>query len=253
MAAKMLAQGHPVLYYENIEGGHGGAADNEQRAHVQALEMSYLWRQLGWQAMIDPAAASSALPADAQTVLDYWFGAPGSPEHGTLREFWFRKSDATDREIAQRFGALIERALRGELAGWAAQPGSALAQILLLDQFSRNTGRDTPRAFAGDARALRAATAMVGARQDEALPPAQRSFVYLPFEHAEDIAMQDEAVRLFTRLAAAAPEMNEMLAYAHKHRAAVQRFGRFPHRNAILGRQSTAEELVFLREPGSRF
>lgn len=186
-------------------------------------------------------------------MLDFWFGAVGSPEHGSLREFWFRKSEATDREIAQRFGALIECALRGELADWAAQPASALAQILLLDQFTRNTWRDTPRAFAGDARALRAAIAMVGTRQDETLPPAQRSFVYLPFEHAEGIAMQDEAVRLFTRLAAEAPEMNDMLGYAHKHRAVVQRFGRFPHRNAILGRQSTAEELAFLREPGSRF
>ena len=198
-------------------------------------------------------SATGALPADAQAVLDFWFGAAGSPEHGSLREFWFRKSEATDREIAQRFGPLIERALRGELTDWAAQPASALAHILLLDQFTRNTWRDTPRAFAGDARALRAATAMVGARQDEALPPAQRSFVYLPFEHAEGIAMQDEAVRLFTRLAAEAPETRDMLAYAHKHRGVVQRFGRFPHRNAILGRQSTAEELAFLREPGSRF
>ena len=192
-------------------------------------------------------------PADAQAVLDYWFGAPGSPDCGTQRDLWFRKSEATDREIAQRFGPLIERALRGELSDWAVQPDSALAQIVLLDQFTRNTLRDTPRAFAGDARALNAAMAMVGARQDEALRPEQRAFVYLPFEHAEGLGVQDESVRLFTRLAAGAPEMQEALDYAHRHRAIVQRFGRFPHRNAILGRQSTAEEIAFLREPGSSF
>ncbi len=193
------------------------------------------------------------IDADASAVLDFWFGAPGDPERGRLRPMWFQKSDATDREIAERFAPLIERALRGELTGWAAEPRSALAHILLLDQFTRNTLRDTPRAFAGDARALRAATAMVGARQDQVLPPEQRAFVYLPFEHAEGMAMQDEAVRLFTRLAAEAPVMADMLAYAHKHRDVVARFGRFPHRNAILGRQSTAEEATFLREPGSGF
>jgi prolyl oligopeptidase len=244
MAAKMIDQGHAELYHENIEGGHGGAADNAQRAHVQALQLSYLWRRLGRDA---------AVPADAQAVLDHWFGPAGDPEQAAVRKFWFAKDPATDRTIAERFGALIERALRGELAGWAAQPGSALAQILLLDQFTRHVFRDTPRAFAGDARALRAASAMVGARQDEALPPVWRSFVYLPFEHAEGLAMQDEAVRLFTRLAAGAPETAQMLDFAHKHRVVVQRFGRFPHRNAILGRQSTAEEAAFLREPGSRF
>jgi len=193
------------------------------------------------------------IDADAQAVLDFWFAPVGETEHGTLRPMWFQKSEATDRYIAERFAPMIERALRGELVGWAAAPQSALAHILLLDQFTRNTLRDTPRAFAGDARALRAATAMVGARHDEALPPEQRAFVYMPFEHAEGMAMQDEAVRLFTRLAAEAPQMADMLAYAHKHRDVVLRFGRFPHRNEILGRQSTAEELAFLREPGSRF
>ena len=197
--------------------------------------------------------ASSPLDPDAAAVLDYWFAAPGSPEDGTFRELWFRKSDATDREIGARFGALIERALRGELAEWDTHADSALAQILLLDQFTRNALRDTPRAFAGDARALAAASAMVGRRLDEALPPVRRSFVYMPFEHAETIAAQDEAVRLFTRLAAAAPELEHMLGYAQRHREVIRRFGRFPHRNAILGRRDTAEEAAFLQEPGSRF
>ena len=240
MAARMRDAGHPVLYYENIEGGHGGAADNDQRAHVLALEMAYFWRQLGDH-------------AEAREVLDYWFGAAGSPERGTIRELWFKKSEATDREIATRFGALVERALRGELAGWAETPSGALAQIILLDQFTRNIHRDTARAFAGDPRALRAATAMVGARQDLALPPEQRGFVYLPFEHAEDLAMQDEALRLFARLAEVAPQMADSSDYARRHRDVILRFGRFPHRNAALGRQSTADESSFLREPGSRF
>ena len=190
---------------------------------------------------------------NAQAVLDFWFAAQGEPEHGAVRELWFRKSEATDRQIAERFGPLIEQALRGELEAWAADPHSALAQIVLLDQFTRNTFRDTPRAFAGDKRALAAAMAMVGSRQDEKLLPVQRVFVYLPFEHAEGIVMQEEALRLFTRLVAEAPGLQNMLDYAQRHHDVVQRFGRFPHRNEILGRQSTAEEVEFLRQPGSRF
>jgi len=196
---------------------------------------------------------TGALPAEARAVLEYWFGAPGAPEHGTQRTLWFDKDDAVDREIAQRFGALIEQALRGELDAWAARPAGALAQIIVLDQFTRNAFRDTPRAFAGDARALAAARALVEAQLDAALTPTERSFVYLPFEHAETLAMQDEAVRLFTRLVAVAPELQSGLDYALRHRAIIARFGRFPHRNAVLGRLSTAEELAFLREPGSRF
>ncbi len=189
----------------------------------------------------------------ARAVLDFWFGAEGSAEHGTVRDLWFRKSDETDRQIGESFGPLIEQALRGELEAWAAESNGALAQIVLLDQFTRNSFRDTPRAFAGDKRALASAMAMVGSRQDEKLLPVQRVFVYLPFEHAEGIVMQEEALRLFTRLAADAPELQTMLDYAQRHHDVVQRFGRFPHRNVILGRQSTAEELEFLQQPGSRF
>ena len=189
----------------------------------------------------------------AQAVLDFWFAAQGEPEHGGVRDLWFRKSDETDRQISDRFGPLIEQALRGELEAWAAEPQGALAQIVLLDQFTRNTFRDTPRAFAGDKRALAAAMAMVGSRHDEKLLPVQRVFAYLPFEHAEGMVMQEEALRLFTRLVAGAPELQNMLDYAQRHHDVVQRFGRFPHRNAILGRQSTTDELEFLNQPGSRF
>ncbi len=203
-----------------------------------------------------PAAGSDenqSLPDEARCVLDFWFGAPGSEGAGTLRAEWWRKDAAFDDGIRRRFGTSIERALRGELADWERDPHAALAQVLLLDQFTRNAFRDTPRAFAGDPRALAAASRMVGLRQDEELPTFMRGFVYLPYEHAEGLAMQDEAIRLLTRLAAADPARQSMLDYACKHRAIIERFGRFPHRNAILGRLSTAEEIEFLRQPGSRF
>ena len=196
---------------------------------------------------------TSAPNDDARAVLDFWFGAPGSATDGKPRDEWFRKSDAFDREIARRFAPLIERALAGGLRAWDAQPQSALARIVLLDQFTRNAFRDTPRAFAGDALALAAAQALVARGADAALPPQQRVFAYLPFEHAEDLALQDESLRLFTRLAAGADGFDGTLDYAQRHHAIVERFGRFPHRNAILGRASTADEAAFLEQPGSSF
>jgi uncharacterized protein (DUF924 family) len=191
--------------------------------------------------------------SDATEILDFWFGAPGSVEHGSARKAWFAKDDAFDAEIRERFAVPIERALRGELEDWGDAAPSALAQVLLLDQFTRNAFRGTPRAFAGDRRALAAASRMVGLRHDEELATFMRGFVYLPFEHAEGLAMQDEAIRLLTRLVAADPSQQSMLVYAVRHRAIIERFGRFPHRNDILGRQSTAEEIAFLRQPGSGF
>ena len=188
-----------------------------------------------------------------QQVLDFWFGAPDSAEFGTQRKAWFVKDAAFDRRIVERFGPTIERALRGELDAWAQTPSGALARILLLDQFTRNAFRGDRRAFAGDAQALAAAIALVGSRQDESLPSVLRAFVYLPFEHAEGLAMQDEAIRLLTRLVATSPELASMLDYAHRHRLVIERFGRFPHRNTILGRRSTAEELAHIATPGTAF
>lgn len=193
------------------------------------------------------------LEDEATAVLDFWFTPPASPEHGTARKVWFTKDAAFDNQVRERFDPLVEQALRGELDGWSGKAPPALARIVVLDQFTRNVFRDTPRAFAGDRQALAAASDMVGSRHDESLPPFMRAFVYMPFEHAEGIAMQDESVRLFTRLAAAFPEIGSMLEFALKHRAVIERFGRFPHRNAILGRHSTAEESAFLAGPGSRF
>ena len=203
--------------------------------------------------MKNPTSDTAGLPSEARDVLDFWFGDPTSSTHGSNRVEWFRKDPAFDASIRARFGALIERGLRGELEAWAATPLGALAQVIVLDQFTRNVFRGTPRAFAGDARALNAARAMVGSRQDEELPPFQRAFVYLPFEHAEGIDMQHEAVRLYTRLVALDPAQAGGLDYAERHRDIIERFGRFPHRNDILGRQSTAEEIEFLKTPGSGF
>jgi uncharacterized protein (DUF924 family) len=188
---------------------------------------------------------------DAQAVLDFWFGAPGSPEHGIDRPEWFRKDASFDARIRERFGPLIAAVMGG--ARFGAAPQETLAAIIVLDQFSRNVHRDTPLAFAGDAHALALAQAMTARGADHGLPVLQRSFVYLPFEHAEDAALQDRSVRCFEALAAAAPAMRDRLDYAIKHRDVIRRFGRFPHRNQILGRESTPEEIAFLAEPGSRF
>ena len=189
------------------------------------------------------------LSQPAQDILQFWFGEP--PLQPQQR--WFAKDAAFDALIRERFGALIEAALRGELDGWQADAHSALARLLLLDQFTRNAFRDTPRAFAGDALALSGVRAMVAAGQDLALEPLQRGFVYLPFEHAEDLQAQEEGLRLFAALTAADPAQADSEAWAKKHHVVIERFGRFPHRNAVLGRASTAEEAEFLRQPGSRF
>ncbi len=197
--------------------------------------------------------SSDASDEDIAAVIDFWFGAPGTESYGTQRKLWFRKDTAFDRAIADRFGPLIEQALRGELDGWQGEPHGALARILLLDQFTRNVFRDDRRAFAGDVQALAGATALVGSRGDETLPPFMRAFVYMPFEHAEGMSMQNEAVRLFTRLAGVDALFEGSLDYAERHRLVIERFGRFPQRNAALGRASTGEELAFLARPGSRF
>ncbi len=191
--------------------------------------------------------------ADAGDVLDFWFGAPGSENYGQFRESWFRKDDAFDRKIAGRFGPVIEAALRGELADWAASARGSLAQIVVLDQFTRNVFRGSARAFAGDARALAVARRMVEAGQDRELLPVQRGFVYLPYEHAEDLATQEDSVALYTRLVAEDPRLQGMLDYAEAHRDVIRRFGRFPHRNAALGRATTPDETLYLSQPGAGF
>jgi uncharacterized protein (DUF924 family) len=196
-----------------------------------------------------------------QPLLDWWFGAaPGSAgEVAAVRQgLWFGKRDSQDEEARERFAALVEQALAGELQGWQATAPGWLARLILLDQLPRMIFRDSPRAFAGDplARAL----LQQGLEQglDRQLTLIERVFAYIVFEHAEDLALQDRAVELFRGLheQAAADERSlfaDFLDFAERHRRVIARFGRFPHRNVILGRVSSDEEQAFLREPGSRF
>ena len=193
------------------------------------------------------------MDGQAQDVLDFWFLPPDNPDYGQSRMEWFRKDDGFDAQIRERFGALIDAAIDGGLREWDATPHGALARLIVLDQFTRNVHRGTPRAFAGDALALALAVSMTEQRLDQQLAPMLRAFAYLPFEHAEDLAMQARAVELFQLLSQAQPGFDGMLDYALRHQEVIARFGRFPHRNAILGRPSTPEEVEFLRQPGSGF
>ena len=193
------------------------------------------------------------LPDTARQVLDFWFGAPGSADYGTHRPLWFEKRDATDAAITKRFGALVDQALAGALTDWDSTAHGTLGRILLLDQFTRNIHRNTPQAFAGDALALRAAKALVDQGRDAQLLPVERVFAYLPFEHAEDAGEQARSIARFTALKNAHPGFDNTYDYALRHQAVITRFGRFPHRNAILGRSSTAAEEAFLATPGAGF
>lgn len=185
-------------------------------------------------------------------VLDFWFGEPGSPDDGRARAAWFRKDPAFDDTIRVRFGGLIGEASAGALDGWASGPDGALALLLVCDQFPRNLFRGEAGAFALDPRALAVARRMVADGWDRALAPVRRAFVYLPFEHAESLDDQREAVRLFGTLCDD-PEAGQYFEWAVKHLEVIERFGRFPHRNESLGRPSSAEEIAFLALPGSRF
>ncbi|MHB1691042.1 MAG: DUF924 family protein [Thiomonas sp.] len=200
-------------------------------------------------------------PAKAAELLRHWFGEAPHDVQATWtarRALWFGKDAAVDADIRARFGALQLQAAAGALASWANSPRGALALLLLLDQCPRNLFRATPRAFATDPQALRQALAMVDAGDDARLWPIERVFVYLPLEHAEELAVQEQSVALFAALRDAAPQVNrarfeDFLDFAQRHHAIIARFGRFPHRNAILGRASSPEELVFLQQPGSGF
>ena len=183
----------------------------------------------------------------ADDILDFWLGAGTS-----ARDEWFRKDPAFDAAIRTHFGATVEAALGGGYAQWTAEPRGALALVLLLDQFTRNLFRGTSRMFAGDARALAIADAAVAAGHDRALGAFERWFLYMPFEHAEDLGAQERSIALFTQLAEETG-IESPLEWAEKHAAVVRRFGRYPHRNAILGRASTPEEITFLALPGSSF
>lgn len=190
-------------------------------------------------------------------VLEFWLGpAPDDPGAVALAsKRWYITDDGFDAEIRDRFGAAIEQAQRGSFADWAETPEGALALVILLDQFPRNAYRGTADAFAGDPVALGVAGRAVGRGVDRELACPGRAFLYHPFEHSEDPEDQERSVVLFETLAAEAPvEWRKFAAdfvpYAHAHRDAIARFGRFPHRNAVLGRANTAEEQAYLDRGG---
>lgn len=188
-------------------------------------------------------------------VLDFWFGPLDAAGEATAekRARWWKKSDAFDEEIRRRFGAIHASVHAGEREAWCETARGRLAYVIVLDQFSRNMFRGTPASFASDARALAAAKEGVLRGHDRELAGAERPFLYMPYMHAEDLAAQDECVALFRAIAEDAGGDESNLKFAIAHRDIVARFGRFPHRNAILGRASTAEEAEFLTQPGSSF
>jgi uncharacterized protein (DUF924 family) len=198
---------------------------------------------------------------EARAVREYWFGAAPLTADGLGRrmDFWFGAGSAqADEEIRTRFGGLLEQAAAGRLAAWADGPRRRLSLILLLDQFPRNMFRGTARAFDYDAQALALALTGMQSGADGALDFAERLFFYMPLEHAESLEAQDESVAAFRRLLAEVPpDLHESFAdtlrFAEEHRAIIERFGRFPHRNAVLGRTSSAPEAEWLREGGKSF
>jgi uncharacterized protein (DUF924 family) len=184
------------------------------------------------------APESRIAPED---VLAFWFSEDA-------KAHWFKSSDAFDAACRARFGAALEAAQAGELDGWGETPEGALALVILLDQLPRNIHRGTPEAFASDAKALALASDAITSGFDAAIPSEMRNFLYLPFMHSERLEDQERGLELF-----ATNDVNDGLRFMKLHHAIIARFGRFPHRNAILGRTSTPEELDFLQQPGSHF
>lgn len=197
---------------------------------------------------------------DAAAIVEYWLGTePGSPDAAVARrEVWYRGGPEVDAEIAARFGDRIEAACDGALTGWEGTPEGALALVILLDQFTRNVFRGTADVYRGDALAWQVADRAVAGGRDGALPVTGRVFLYHPFHHSESLAEQNRGVALLEAMEAGAPPewrpyVRRCIEGFGRHRDIVARFGRFPHRNRVLGRKSTAEEMAFLEADPERF
>lgn len=191
------------------------------------------------------------LPERARSLLDFWFGPPGDADRENHREIWFKSTDEHDRTLRRQFLADYERAAGGALAAWEAMPESALALVLLLDQMPRNIFRGTPRAYATDPLARAAADRAMAKGFDAALPPAWRKFFYMPLHHSENAGDQRRSLDLLLGVPND-PARADNTRYARRYLDIIERFGRFPHRNAVLGRVSTPAEIAFLEEPDSR-
>jgi len=188
-----------------------------------------------------------------EEVLAFWFASPpGAEDYGRMRELWFEKDPSFDEAVRRILGPAHEAACAGVLDGWVASVRGSLALVILLDQVPRNLFRGEARAYAYDGEARATASAAIAQGFDRALLPAERMFLYLPFEHSEALADQERALELFAALEAF-PETRGISENARRHAEIIRRFGRFPHRNRALGRADTAEEAAFLKEPGSAF
>lgn len=191
-----------------------------------------------------------------QSVLDFWFGDQEPPEPA-FRKRWFAGGDEVDRQIAQRFGDLHRRAVEGELTAWLEHPHGRLAKIVLVDQFSRNLYRGTGQAFAWDDQAQSWALAALDNDHYSTLTPSGRMFCLMPLMHAEDLSLHNRLGAAIEQLMAAFPDHQDFLTgfseAAEEHRAIIERFGRYPHRNASLGRPSTEEEAAYLAASNKRF
>ena len=186
------------------------------------------------------------LPDRAAALIDFWFGPPGDPGREEHREIWFRATDEFDAALRREFLADYDAAAADALRSWEASPEGALALLLLLDQVPRNIFRGTPRAYATDGAACATADLALGRGFDQLVPPAWRLFFYMPFHHSENIADQQRSVALFDALPRNPDRRGSLRRYGCPYVEVIERFGRFPHRNEILGRQSTAAEIAFM-------
>jgi uncharacterized protein (DUF924 family) len=184
----------------------------------------------------------------AASILIFWFGPTDSPEYGQPKGFWFNSTPEIDRRIAQQFENSYNMASSGEMSSMMTMPEGSLALVILLDQFPRNMYRGTPAAFKSDELALSVAKHAIEMGYDQKLPVFQKKFLYMPFMHTESLSDQDQGVELFRSL-----NDEDSVKYMTMHRDIIARFGRFPHRNQILGRESTPEEIEFLKGPNSSF
>jgi uncharacterized protein (DUF924 family) len=227
-----------------------------ERAGRQAAALRENLKRRKQQAREREAQDEGGPQARGAALRDFWFGVASGPEFGRPRKIWFEKDAAFDKLCAQ-FLVDLERAARGDYDALAGTPAGAVALAVLLDQLPRNLFRGTARAFATDPQARDVARRAVDAGFDRLLSPVERVFLYLPFEHSESFADQRRSLALFESLPATADfpaaERDRTIDYARRHLVIVERFGRFPHRNAALGRASTPEELAFLKEPNSSF
>jgi uncharacterized protein (DUF924 family) len=203
---------------------------------------------MGYPVMSSNSDPSGSLPDRARALLDAWFGPPGDPDRERQRQIWFKSTAEFDASLRQVFLADYEAAAAGELYSWEASPEGALALVLLLDQIPRNIFRGTPRAYATDAAAGAVADRALERGLDRLFPLVWRRFFYMPFHHSENLEDQRRSLALFEAVPRDPDRAGSLRRYGRPYIEVIERFGRFPHRNAILGRESTPEEIAFLEE-----